>query len=161
MRLVRWMLLVAAALFVFGIAFVVVGARAARQSAQVPPATTLVPVATMKQLMNGIVNPAATVVFDSVSTTISDRGVEEVFPRTDEEWTAVGDSAAALAESGNLLMMDGRAIDAGAWMTMSQALIDAARQTQRAVEARSTDAVLEAGGVLYAACETCHQQYQR
>ena len=57
--------------------------------------------------MNGIVRPAARVVFASVGTIISADGVEEREPRTDEEWAAVGNSAAALVESANLLMMDG------------------------------------------------------
>ncbi len=160
MRLAQWMLAVGALLFVFGIGFVVVGARSARQA---PAATTApaVPVATVKQLMNGLIDPAATKVWDSVSTNISDRGVEEVFPKSDAEWAAVGDSAAALAEAGTLLMMEGRAIDRGEWATIATAMIEASRHALRAVDAKSTDGILEAGGELFTACDTCHKQYQR
>ena len=89
MRLVQWLFVVGAMLFVFGIGFVVVGARAARQTLPPAQAAPIVPIASIKQIMNGIIDPGATKVFDSVSTTVSDRGVEEVVPRNDEEWAAV------------------------------------------------------------------------
>ena len=154
---------VSALLFIFGIGFVVVGARAARQTPAVAkaPAPAIVPVASMKQLMNGIVGPSANVVFNAVSTTVSDKGVEEVAPHTDEEWAAVGNSAAAIAEAGNMMMLEGRAIDRVDWIKMSQAMIDAGRQTLKAVEAKSADGVLAAGEPLNVSCDTCHQRYMR
>ncbi len=160
MKLVNGLFVTGALLFVFGIGFVVVGARTARQT----PATTtaaLTPVASVKQIMNGIVNPGATTVFDAVSTTISDKGIEEKAPQNDAEWAVIGDSAAALAEAGNLLMMDGRLVDRTDWITMSQAMIDASKQTLKAVEAKSTDGVLEAGSALNTSCDNCHRRYQR
>jgi hypothetical protein len=161
MKSVHALFAVGALLFVFGIGFVVVGARSARQGSAAQPASPIVPVASVKQIMNGIIMPAATVVFDSVSSTVSERGVEEVVPRNDGEWAAVGDSAAALAEAGNLLMMDGRAVDRGDWIAMSQAMIAAAQQTLKAVEARNPDGILEAGSELNTSCDNCHQRYQR
>jgi len=155
---------VSALLFIFGIGFVVVGARTARQTpsaAKAAPAPAIAPVASMKQLMNGIVGPSANVVFNAVSTTVSDKGVEEIAPHTDKEWAAVGDAAAAVAEAGNMMMLDGRAIDRGDWMKMSQAMIDAGRQTLKAVEAKSADGVLAAGEPLNVSCDTCHQRYRR
>lgn len=161
MRTSAWLFIVGALLFVFGIGFIVVGARAARDVPAAAIGPTLAPVASMKQLMNGIVNPAATVVFESVSSTSSERGIEETFPRNDAEWAAVGDAAAALGEAGNLLMLEGRAVDTSDWMTMSRALVEAGRQVQLAVDAKSPEAVLNAGGVVYTACDNCHKRYQR
>jgi hypothetical protein len=79
--------------------------------------------------MNGIVGPAATAVFNSVGTTVSAKGTEEKAPQTDEEWEALGNSAAALIESGNLLLMGSRAVDKGDWVKQSQALIEAGKAT--------------------------------
>jgi cytochrome c556 len=154
---------ISALLFVVGIGFVVVGARAARQQPAAPAVerAALVPVATVKQIMAGIVGPGAGVVFDSVSTTVSAAGVEEKAPGNDQEWAVVGNSAAALAEAGNLLMMDGRAVDRADWMKMSQAMIDAARQALKAVDAKSADGILEVGDKLNQSCDTCHERYQR
>jgi len=152
---------VGAALFVFGIGFVVVGARSARQVPVEAPRTTITPVASTKQIMTAIVGPASNAIFNAVSTTVSDKGVEEVAPRNDEEWAALGSSAAALAEAGNLIMMEGRAVDNGDWMKMSQAMIAAGRQTLQAVDAKSPDAVLAAGESVNASCDNCHQRYRR
>jgi len=82
-------------------------------------------------------------------------------PHTDAEWQAVGNDAAALVESGNLLLMKGRRVDDGEWIKMSQMMIDGGRVVLRAAEARSPDKVLEAGEALNVSCDTCHQRYQR
>ena len=160
MRPVQWLFVVSAALFVFGVGFVVVGARTARQVRPVegPP---IVAVASVKQIMNGIVAPGAKTVFSAVSTTVSAKGIEEKAPQNDAEWAVVGNSAAAIAEAGNVLMMNGRAVDRGNWIKMSQAMIEAARQTLKAVDAKSTDGILDAGAVLNTSCDNCHQRYQR
>ena len=69
-------------------------------------------------------------------------GTENKFPRTDAEWEVVGNNAVALVEAGNLLMMEGRAVDKGEWIKMSQAMIDAAKVALKATEAKSADDVL-------------------
>ena len=160
MRVVHWLFVVSAALFVCGIGFVVAGARSTRQSvAAEAPAVT--PVATVKQLMNGIVQPAASVVFGAVATEVSAAGVVEIAPQNDDEWAAVGASAAALVESANLLVMGDRAVDRGDWVTMSKALADAGLKALEAVEAKDTQALLTYGSQVNEACDMCHQRYQR
>ena len=160
MKIRHWFFLVGVLLFVAGIGFTIAGARAARLAPAVEaPITT--PVATVKQIMKGIVTPAAMVVFNSVSTTVSVRGTEEKFPRNDEEWEEVGTSAAALIESGNLLLLGSRAIDKGDWVKMSQALIDAGKLALKATEDRSAEGVLAAGEQINASCDGCHRRYQR
>ena len=111
--------------------------------------------------MRGIVAPAAGVVFNSVATTMTLSGTQERAPRTAEEWNAVGDSAAALVESGNLLMLGGRAVDKGDWMTMSRALMDASLVALKAIEAKNVEALFGSGETINASCESCHQRYQR
>ncbi|MEO8256254.1 MAG: hypothetical protein ABI868_02810 [Acidobacteriota bacterium] len=160
MRLRHWFFLVGVLLFVAGIGFSIAGARAARLAPAVE-APIAVPVATVKQIMKGIVTPAATVVFNSVSTTVSFRGTEEKFPRDDAEWEEVGNSAAALIESGNLLLLGSRVIDKGEWVKMSQAMIEAGKLTLKATQDRSADGVLAAGEQVNASCDACHRRYQR
>lgn len=161
MRTVHWLFTTGALLFIFGIGFIVVGARESRLTPTVQTAAPLAPVASVKQIMNGIVNPAATAVFDAVQTTVTEKGVEDKAPQGDAEWAMLGDSAAGLAEAGNLLMMEGRAVDRADWIAMSQAMTDAAKQTLKAVDAKSADGVLEAGSVLNTSCDNCHRRYQR
>src|SRR5690349_18144644 len=100
MRPRHWFFLVGALLYVVGVGFVLAGARAARFAPEPEaPAATGTPIATVKQIMKGIVAPAATAVFNSVSSTVTAKGVEEKAPETDEEWETLGNSAAALIES--------------------------------------------------------------
>jgi len=160
MRVMHWLFLVSAALFVAGIAFLVASTR---PTGERPAAETVVttPVASVQQIMRGIVAPAAGVVFNSVATTITLSGTEERAPRTAAEWNAVGDSAAALVESGNLLMLGDRAVDKGDWMTMSRALMDASRVALKAIEARNVEALFGSSEAINATCDSCHQRYQR
>lgn len=96
-----------------------------------------------------------------VMTRVSFAGIEETAPRTDEEWEAVGASAAALVESGNLMLMGSRAIDRDDWIKMSQALIDAGNGALRATQAKNAEQLLAAGEAVNNSCESCHRKYQR
>jgi hypothetical protein len=161
-RTVHWLFLVSVALFVSGLIFIVAAARLARQApAAQSAAVAITPVATVKQIMEGVVGPAADRVFASVRYTETLKGREDRVPHTDDEWRAVGNDAAALVESGNLLLMQGRRVDDGEWIRMSRMMIDGGRSVLRAAEARSPDKVLEAGEALNVSCDTCHQRYQR
>jgi len=126
MRLIHWLLVVCVLLFVSGIGFIFASARATRAAAVAQGPITM-PVASVKQIMKGIAGPAAAKVFGAVGTTVTRAGTEEKAPRNDQEWEDVGNSAAALVESGNLMLMGSRVVDKGEWVKMSQALIDASK----------------------------------
>jgi hypothetical protein len=163
MRTVHWLLVVSVALFIAGIGFILAAGRMRQTAPDVSakPVVVIQPVASLKQIMNGIVAPGANAVFNAVSTTVSQKGIEEVFPRNDDEWAALGNSAAGLAEAGNLMMIEGRAVDNGDWIAMSRQLIDAGKLALKAVEAKSTEQVLTAGEKVNESCDNCHAKYQR
>ena len=140
--------------FVFCAAAVLILASACSR-----PQPTFKPVANVKQLMEGTVQPAAEVLVDAVGTVVSASGVEEIAPKDDEEWANVRNSALTLAESGNLLMIGDRARDKGEWIRMSRALVDAGVAALKAVEAKNPEALFEAGGQIYTVCQQCHNQY--
>ena len=160
MRIVHWFFVVSVALFLGGIGFVIAAGRTARDALRIGDPVAA-PVGSVKQIMKGIVGPAAAVVFESVSTTVTEAGRQDKSPRSDAEWEAVGNNAVALAEAGNLLMMEGRAVDTGEWIKMSQAMIDAAKIALKATEARSADGVLASGDAINVSCDNCHRRYQR
>ncbi len=162
MRTVYWLFVVSVALFIGGVAFVIAGARTARLAQPAAPAAVAgTPVASVRQIMTGIVAPAATVVYDSVATTITAAGIEETRPQNDAEWARVADSAAALAESGNLMLLPGRAVDQEDWATISRALTEAATVALKAAEAKDADGILNAGSAINDTCDNCHAKYQR
>ena len=92
---------------------------------------------------------------------MSVKGIEEKAPQTDEEWEALGNSAAALIESGNLLLMGNRAVDKGDWVTQTQALIDASKISLKATQDKSADRLLASGEAVNMSCDECHRKYQR
>lgn len=162
MRTRHWFFTVGLLLYIGGIGFVIAGARAARAAPAVQaPAVQTMPVASVKQIMKGIVAPAAMTVFNAVSTTVTAKGIEEKAPQTDEEWEAVGNAAAALIESGNLLLLGSRVVDKGEWVKMSQAMIEAGKVSLKATQDKSADQVLASGEAVNTSCDECHRKYQR
>ena len=107
------------------------------------------PVGTMSQLMVDIIYPTSDDIFYA----------ERDVPKTGPMWTALQRSALTLAESGNLLMMSGRARDE-MWIKDAKMLVDVGAAAYRAALAKDLDAVLALNDQLYTACVTCHQQYR-
>ena len=163
MRTIYWLFVISVALFISGIGFVIAGERTARAAtpAAVATAVETAPVASIKQIMIGITNPAAMVVYEAVGTKSTAAGIEEIAPKTDEEWAKVGSAAAAVIESGNLMLMGSRAIDKGDWVKMTHAMMDQGKAAMKAVEAKDKDKIVEAGGELNTTCDNCHARYSR
>lgn len=115
--------------------------------------------ASIKQLMEATIVPSSEVLFDAVGTIVSSDGVEEIAPKSDEEWATVRHNALTLAESGNLLMIGDRARDKGEWIRMSRALVDVGMAALKAAEAKNAEALFEAGGQVYEVCQQCHNRY--
>ena len=133
--------------------------------------------------MNGIIDPAADTIWNSVATTITMKGKEEKAPHTDDEWTTVRRSALQLVEASNLLQIPGRHVakpgerneqgielqpeqietlikqDRQAWISLAHGLHDAATLAVNAADAKDPAKVLESGTEIDNACERCHQQY--
>src|SRR6516162_11297772 len=75
-----------------------------------PPTPLFLPKASIRELMDAQVDPAADAIWDSVVITITAAGEDDRQPRTEAEWQAVRRSAIILIEATNLLMMDHRRI---------------------------------------------------
>ena len=159
---VQWLFLVSVALFITGITFIIAGARS-RQPVGSPRSDvpTPAPVASIKQIMNGIVTPNANVIYNAVGSVITGTKVEEFAPKNDKEWQAVGDSAAAIVESGNMLLVGDRLIDKREWVSYAQRFIAAGKSALAAADAKKPEGVLVAGSELDETCDACHGKYQR
>jgi hypothetical protein len=161
MKTLHWLFVVSVALFISGIGFVIAAARSTRDAAPVDDAPITTPVASIPQIMNGIVQPNAMAVYNAVGTFINADGVKEIAPQNDEEWAAVGNSAAALIESGNLLLLGNRVVDSEDWVKMTRAFMDASQMALKAAAAKDKEGILTAGSELNETCDTCHAKYQR
>ena len=135
--------------------------------------------ATIQDLMDGIIDPSADVLWDSVAYIASSKGIEDRQPRTDAEWKAVRKSAITLIEAANLLSMPGRSvapaqvsggltpaeiqqrIDSShdAFVQFARNLQEAGLQALAAIDSRNAEGLMDAGGRIDAACEACHVTY--
>jgi hypothetical protein len=113
------------------------------------PATR--PVETVKQVMQVLTIPASEAIFKAAGEP----------PTTDAAWAELQRHAAALAESGNLLMTGARVVDRGDWLKFSRALVDAAGTGAQAAAKKDADALSTASDAIYETCETCHAKYMK
>ena len=138
----------------------------------------------IEEIMESIVMPAAQAVWDAVAVNVTEKGIIETKPQTDEDWEKLRWQAVTLVEATNLLIVPGRRAahpgakseNPGAELEPEQiqALVDkqrpsfvahahvlheAAMSALRAIDARNIDGISEAGGTIDEACESCHLQF--
>ncbi len=126
------------------------------QAPQSPPFKAL---ASNRLLGDAVHEPAAVLIWNAVGSTVTAAGVQDVAPKTDQEWLRLRDAGVILSEGANLLMLPPRAMNNDEWMKMSVALVDAGELARKAAEAKDPDKLLEAGAEVFTACENCHQKY--
>ena len=119
-------------------------------AAALAQAPSFQPVGTVSQVMIDLIYPSSDAIFY----------IERAPPKNEVEWNVIRAQALLLAESGNLLLMAGRARDQGNWIKDSKMLIDAGAAAYKAAAARDMTAILALNDQLNAACVTCHEQYR-
>jgi hypothetical protein len=116
-------------------------------------------VGTTADLMARMIDPAADVYWGAGGVIIDEDGEHWQIPETDEDWAALSNAAYTVAEGGNLMLLEGRAVDQGAWVTMSNELTRIALQALEAADARNLQAVFDMGAEMYYVCTNCHSVY--
>ncbi len=134
--------------------------------------------------MESIVDPSADVLWGASGTVVDKQGVQDMSPKTPEEWLDVRRAAVRIIEGGNLLMVPGR--EAAPVGTKSEvpgvelepaeiaALIKKKRkefnafaralqalglEALRASEAKDVPSLADIGGRMEDVCESCHQTF--
>ena len=164
---------------VFAFACAVLGAAATPAADPVEPARTP---ATLQEMMDTRIDPAADALWDSVAFIASEKGEEDRRPRTPAQWAAVRQDALALIKGASDLTLPGRRVsvletapgpgelraseiehlieaDPAAFAKRADALKSAARAALATIDAKNADALMNAGGAIDAACEACHIVY--
>ena len=113
----------------------------------------------MHDLMNLVLDPATDVLWGAAGTVITLEGSRDLAPTTEEGWQQVVVAAAVVVESGNLLMVPGRAIAEDSWREYSHALSATGKEALVAAQAQDADAIFDIGGRLYNICVACHVAY--
>ncbi len=142
-----------------GALFALVLLTACKAETPPPPATPFKPVASVKQVMAAMTDIAADEYWDAVGSVSDKNGTRDFAPTTDSGWLALEHHATVISESGNLLMMEGRARDSGEWMTLARDLVDQGEKARLAAVSRKASAVFDAGAEVYQSCTNCHAKY--
>jgi len=149
-----------------------------------PAATPYHPVASIREVMNSVIDPNVDVVWNAVKTDIDHGKQIEHAPKSDDDWAAVRHSALTVAEGANLLMMPGRSVappGAGSlspgielapdqvralidkspsgWNQFARALQDSLQPAIDAIDKKDSLALFEAGDKIDEVCESCHQVF--
>ena len=152
-----------------------------------PPPAAQTPNATVQEIMEGLVDPSAKAIFESVGVVSNASGTTELAPATPEQWAAVERSALMLAEAANLLALDGRrverpgaepeashestpelppdqieariAADRAAWFGHASELRKTAMQAHEIAARHDVQGLFDVGAQLDLVCENCHQAY--
>jgi hypothetical protein len=142
--------------------------------------------ATVQDLMEGLIDPSADTLWDSVAYIASFSGIEDRQPRTAEQWQAVRTSAVNLIEAANLLIIPGRVVandpsdnppqpgpgelshaeiqkrvDATheVFVQFAHGLQAAGLQALAAIDAKNAQGLMDSGTTIDNACEACHVTY--
>ena len=169
---------------ILGFLLFLAGCNASQPQSQAPSAPEYRTTATVKDIMDALVDPGSDYIWDSVETVVSAKGTEEKAPHTDEDWKQVRNHAIMLLEATNLLQIPGRHVakpgekaedpkvelspdqieesinkDRASWVKYAHGLHDATMEAFKAIEAKDTEGLLNAGDGIDNACEKCHLQY--
>jgi cytochrome c556 len=139
---------------------------------------------TIREVMQSMVAPQADSLWNAVSTSVTEKGVETKAPSNDEEWATMRHAAVTLSEAMNIVVMPGRKVakageqakdpkielepeqidaliaqDRATFAKYAHDMQDSVAQAVKAIDAKSADGLSTAGAAIDAACETCHKKY--
>jgi len=141
--------------------------------------------ASIKEVMQSIVDPSADVLWGAVGTVVdNENGIQELQPKTPEDWANVRNAAVRILEGGNLLSMQGREVapagtksetpgvelepaeiaalldqDRSTFDGFAQALRALGAEAVRAADAKNIDGLMDIGTRMDNVCESCHEAF--
>jgi hypothetical protein len=133
---------------------------AACTQAKAPPAPPALKAPTpVKELMAHVVDPSADKFWEASGTVVTAKEVIDRTPKTQAGWDEAVNAAATIQESGNLLLLPGRAINEPQWTQYANDLTAAGAAAVKAAQAKDGKAVFDTGGRIYEVCLECHKKY--
>lgn len=148
-------------------------------------ASDFIPRASIIEIMDAMVMSSADVLWNAVSVSVTEAGIVESRPETDEDWARLRWSAITMAEATNAILIPGRHVapegapapdpsdpslkpaeieslinsNWAAWAGHAHVLEAAAQEAIAAIDAKDVDKLTDVGGTIDAACESCHLQF--
>jgi hypothetical protein len=148
------------------------------------PGPELATAATIKDLMDAMVDPSADYLFENIVQIVDEKGIIDKTPKNDDDWKEARRRALMLFEAPNLMVAPGRKVarpgdraeypevelgpeqiqqlidnDRAAWVRRARRLQDSAGLALKAIDARDTAKLFDTLGEVDKACESCHLHY--
>jgi hypothetical protein len=144
------------------------------------------PVVSVKELMRDMLDPLSDNIFNAVGTVVTDKGIVDSAPKTDEDWAKIRIGAVTLAEGAYLLKVPRPFAPPGdennssgpnpvelspaqitakverdpvEWNARIEALRNVALEVLDIVKRKDVNELWNAGEDLDVACENCHRSY--
>ena len=142
------------------------------------------PVASIREIMNSVIDPSVDVVWNSVKSVVDDSGLTDQAPVSDEDWAEVRRHALIVSEAANLLLMHDRAVappgapslapgveltpeeirslidkNPEGWNFYVQQLQDSLKPALAAIDKKDAQALFDAGEQIDTTCENCHMTF--
>ncbi len=139
------------------------------------PAPAMQVSANLRQLMRGTLFPSSNIIFAAQDQNPADvpqakdpSTATNLLASAYGKWEAIENSALALSEVANLLMLPGRKCANGRavpinnpdWPKLVQGLRDAGVTVYKAAQTKNQDKIVDAADVMTTACANCHDKYR-
>jgi len=142
------------------------------------------PVASIREVMNSVIDPSVDEVWNSVGSTVDHKGLTDRAPTADEDWAQVRRHALIVSEAANLLLMHDRPVappgapslapgveltpeeirslidkNPEGWDFYVQQFQDSLTPALAAIDAKNAQALFDAGEKIDETCENCHTTF--
>jgi hypothetical protein len=149
-----------------------------------PAAPQFRPVASIREVMNSVIDPSVDEVWNSVGSTVDEKGLTDRAPTEDEHWAEVRRHALIVSEAANLLLMHNRPVappgapslapgveltpeeiralidkNPEGWDFYVQQFQDSLKPALAAIDAKNPQALFDAGEKIDETCENCHTTF--
>lgn len=137
------------------------------------------PYGSLAEVMRGIPFPSSNIIFDTQtndpgatpkksSAAVDTQTATSTYSTTYGGWQAVEQSAIALSETANLIMIAGRKCENGLPVPLdqeifkkaAQGLVEAGQAAYKAAKSKNMDAMVDVSGTVSDACLACHEKYR-
>ena len=159
-------------------------AAPAPEQAPAPEAPPFRPVASIREVMNSVIDPSVDEVWNAVKSVVDDGRLTDHAPAKDEEWAEVRRHALIVSEAANLLLMHDRPVappgapslapgveltpeeirslidkNPDGWNFYVQEFQDSLKPALAAIDAKNAQALFDAGEKIDTTCENCHSTF--
>jgi hypothetical protein len=149
-----------------------------------PAAPPFRPVASIREVMNSVIDPSVDEVWNAVRSVVDDGRLTDHAPVKDEDWAEVRRHALIVSEAANLLLMHDRPVappgapslapgveltpeeirslidkNPDGWNFYVQEFQDSLKPALAAIDAKNAQALFDAGEKIDTTCENCHSTF--